>query len=393
MEGNENINTNAEDNLKEVVQTDQTIPSIPKPLKKKKKGVIRWLIRSWLGTIFFIYLFSVLFRWLVIEAYTIPSPSMEGTLMTGDFILVSKFHYGARTFSTPLHIPLTHQKIWGTNTPSYVDWSPFPITRFPLGKVKQNDLVVFNYPLDFKHPIELKTPYIKRCVAVAGDTLEIKQAKVFVNSQEIKNIPQKQFHYYVSTDYEISDLFFQKYGIREYSSMKLERGVGYHVYTTPAKIKYFKKLSFFNKATIIPLIEGLRNPNIFPKNKEFAWNEDNFGALIVPAKGMSLPMTRLNVLLYGNLIKNFEIYGGRQHVEIKGEDLLINGSKVNEYTFQQDYFFMLGDNFHNSVDSRFWGLVPKDHIIGKAFFIWLSLDQQKNWFDGKIRWNRVGTVR
>jgi signal peptidase I len=315
---------------------------------------------------------------------------MASTLGRGDFILVSKVHYGARTPNTWLHLPLTFRKIWFTDWNSYWD---LPDLRLPIGRlwgfsaVNRGDLVVFNFPKESNYPIELRTPYIKRCVAVAGDTLSIKQLNIIINSTHEPTPLGRQYQYFVSTTSEINPNFWIKYQISEYQRVNVDSGVAYSVHTTPAKMQIFKELAFVKGIIRQQKPIENRNPEVFPQHNEFAWNEDNLGALVIPAKGMSMPMTTQNVILYAHLIRQYEIYEGRRKVEIKANRLYINGKEIKKYTFQQDYYFMIGDNFHNSMDSRYWGFVPQDHIIGKAVFIWLSLG------DSGIRWNRLGTIR
>lgn len=346
--------------------------------EKKKKSTAR----EWLDAIVFAVIAATIIRWLFLEAFTIPTPSMEKSLLVGDFLFVSKIHYGPRTPKTPLQIPLTHQKIWGTEIPSYVDWIQLPQFRLPgLTSIKRNDVVVFNYPAEDEHPVDLKTNYIKRCVGVPGDQLEVRDLQVHINGEPLENPPKMQFRYFIYTNEIINDRVFRKYDISEFS---LQRG-GYLVYTTPETAEEFRNLAFVDDVKVMKMPQDQVNPRIFPDATMFSWNEDFFGPLTIPAEGANVPMTPENVAMYGEMITYYE---GHDDVNIENGVLFIDGQKVENYTFNQDYYFMMGDNRHNSEDSRFWGFVPADHVVGKAFFIWLSLDPDQN-FISKVRWNRL----
>lgn len=363
-------------------------PTLPtETVSTSRSKSTKW--RVW-KDIFWLFLIAILFRWIVLEPYTIPTASMEGTLWRGDFILVSKWHYGARTPNTWLQMPLTFRKIWFTAWDSYVDFpeARLPITRLPaLAPVKRGDLVVFNYPKELSYPIELRTPYIKRCVAVAGDTLQIVAGKVQVNGQETPKIPTRKYRYFIQSTAKIADNFFKKNHLEDYKTVKIDVGFGYMIDATRQEIEALGKLPEVKQIIMQSQPVAQRQSDIFPQNGLKDWNEDNFGALIVPRKGMTVQMSAHHLALYGQLIKDHEIYGTHKRVEIKNNQLYLDGRKVKQYTFQQDYFFMLGDNFHNSADSRFWGFVPQDHLIGKAFYVCFSLAPDKT-----IRWDRIGSV-
>jgi len=348
----------------------------------KKEKVKKTPVREWFDAIVFAVIAATIIRWLFLEAFTIPTASMEKSLLVGDFLFVSKVHYGARTPKTPLQLPLTHQTIWGTKIPSYVDWIQLPQFRIPgFSKIKRNDVVVFNYPPEFEHPVDLKTNYIKRCIAVPGDVVEVKDTQVIVNGEIFENPPKMQFRYYIFTDEVINDRVFKKYDISEYYRSQ----GGYYVMTNPKKAEELKGLAFIKDAILTKNSEEQVNPRIYPNANVFPWNEDYFGPLEIPEKGQTIDINENNLSKYGDVIRYYE---GNDEVEINNKILTIDGSEVSTYTFKQNYYFMMGDNRHNSEDSRFWGFVPEDHVVGKALFIWLSLDKNES-FINKVRWSRL----
>lgn len=339
--------------------------------------------REWVDAIVFAVIAATIIRWLLLEAFTIPTPSMEKSLLVGDFLFVSKVHYGARTPKTPLQMPLTHQKIWGTDIPSYVDWIQLPQYRLPgLTTVKNNDVVVFNFPPESEYPTDLKTNYIKRCIGIPGDRVEVRDLQVYVNGKPAENPEKIQFRYYLATDNSINERIFRKYDISDYGTAQ----GGYDVWTTPETAKLLKEQSFVKDMILYKRTPNESDARVFPhRPSKFDWNEDFFGPLLVPKEGMTLTMDDKNVILYEEIIRKYE---GNAEVKVENDKLFIDGKPVTSYTFKQDYYFMMGDNRHNSLDSRFWGFVPGDHIVGKAFVIWLSVDPQGGLVD-KIRWNRL----
>jgi signal peptidase I len=357
-------------------------------------------VQEWTDAIVFAVVAATLIRWLIMEAYTIPTPSMEKSLLVGDFLFVSKFHYGTRTTTTPLQVPLTHQKIWFTEIPSYLEWIKLPQYRLPgITKVEREDVVVFNVPPrelneNIDYPVDLKTNYIKRCVAIPGDTLRVINRQVYVNGEAEKNPPLMQFSYQVTANDEINERLLKKYKI--YDAEVIGRpgdGVIYQMFITQELADELKKLNFIREVKVATYngqdgfgtrTEKNVEANIFPDSKMFPWNGDFFGPLVIPAKGMTIQIDEETLTTYGNTIQE---YDHNNDVRIENGKLYIDGAEVTEYTFKQNYYFMMGDNRHNSLDSRYWGFVPEDHIVGKAFFIWLSIDRNAD-FTGKIRWNR-----
>jgi signal peptidase I len=371
--------------------------------KSEKKEVKKSALREWWDAILFAVVAATLIRWLIMEAYTIPTPSMENSLLVGDFLFVSKFHYGTRTPRTPLQIPLTHQKIWFTNIPSYIPAIQLPTFRLPgITSVKNNDVVVFNVPrieennygnynektwIDY--PVDLKTNYIKRCVAIGGDVLEIKDKQLFINGRQAENAPEMRFKYQVVSKDEINKRNIEALGLDEddYSN------AGHADDANPSHTYYIMKLSEakMNEVKSLPYIlsveraqDGMESER-FPFSKyTSSWTGSNYGPLTIPKEGMKIQINDSTLSIYGFTIKAYE---NLKDVKIDGTKLIIDGKEVTEYTFNQNYYFMMGDNRDDSLDSRYWGFVPADHIVGKGFFIWLSLDKYGSFID-KIRWNR-----
>ncbi|GAA3998892.1 signal peptidase I [Hymenobacter fastidiosus] len=373
-------------------------PSSP---QQKPKG----FLREWGDAILFAVVAATLIRWATFEAYTIPTPSMEDSLLVGDYLFVSKLHYGPRTPQTPLQLPLTHQTVWGTSIPSYSDALQLPSYRLPgFSEVKRNDVVVFNVPFENQHPADLRTNYIKRCVAVAGDVLELKEQQVYINGKPFTHPVESQNRYFLQAAEPIRDKVFQEQGVTEYNPTGVpqprpEAMGAYVVDMTPKTAEFFRQQPYIKGVVLDKSAAGVGEADVFPNNPDYPnslpnmtgygpysrWNKDNYGPLQIPKQGQTVQLTPRNSPIYQKIILRYEHNEG---ITVKDGVILQNGKPLTSYTFKQDYFFMMGDNRHDSLDSRYWGFVPKDHIVGKAVMIWLSVDPYADFFR-KIRWSRL----
>ncbi|MEO6287726.1 MAG: signal peptidase I [Dyadobacter sp.] len=362
---------------------------------KKRKSPVR----EWFDSILFAVVAATLIRWLFFEAFTIPTPSMENSLLVGDFLFVSKLHYGTRTPKTPLQVPLTHQTIWGTNIPSYTDAIQLPQYRLPgFSDVKRGDVVVFNYPPELQHPVDLKTNYIKRCMGLPGDKLEVRDLQVFANGTAVENPVRMENEYFVATTTAVNEeKVFKENGVSEYNAYSESYNdtipsndqMGYLVFTTVEIAAKLKTYDFVKNITLVKSSKDISEPSLYPNSSLYKWNRDNYGPVTVPAKGMTVQLTPENVAMYGPVIKNYE---ENEDVVLDEKSVKVAGKAITSYTFKQDYYFMMGDNRHNSADSRYWGFVPMDHVVGKAVFVWMSIDPSPTSFFNKIRWNRLFRV-
>jgi signal peptidase I len=362
-----------------------------KDTKKKKKSPTR----EWADAIIFAVIAATLIRTLFIEAYTIPTPSMERSLLVGDFLFVSKVNYGARTPMTPIAFPFAHHTMPILGTKAYWDGIKLPYYRLPgLSDVKKGDVVVFNYPMEadspYYRPVDKRENYIKRCQGTPGDTVSLVDAQVYVNGKAAPNPPGEQTDYTITTNgMEMNPQILEDLNVSNYENIP---------FPTMTKDAAAKLKSFSNVKSVTQNIKpgGLADPfnavfpaaypkyALSPQNGAFNWNVDNYGPIIIPKKGWTVKLDSLTMPLYGRAIEIYE----NNKVQIVGKDVLINGKKADSYTFKMNYYWMMGDNRHDSADSRYWGFVPEDHIVGKALFIWMSWDDNASFFN-KIRWSRL----
>ncbi len=360
--------------------------------KKERKYKSRWI--EWRDSIIFAVVVATLFRWSVVEAFVIPTPSMENTLLVGDYLFVSKLHYGARTPRTPLQIPLTHQKIWGTEIPSYLDWIELPSYRLPgISAVKREDVVVFNVPGvaendGLEHPVDLKTFYVKRCVGLPGDVLNLHKGQLRVNNVALRHYPGMKYRYKVVARSPINPRNLERLALDPndyyYLGMPGDQAAVYAMFLTDEQADGLRRLPYIS--TVHETVATAPESDIFP-SATMGWNVDEYGPITIPAKGLTIPVNDSTLALYGTTITDFE---GHEDAEVNNGALAIDGQEVSTYTFRQNYYFMMGDNRNNSLDSRYWGFVPEDHIVGKALFIWFSWDEYGDFWN-KIRWKRIFT--
>jgi signal peptidase I len=366
------------------------------PNKKKKSAT-----REWVDAIVFAVIAATLIRTFFIEAYVIPTPSMERSLLVGDFLFVSKVNYGARTPMTPIAFPFAHHTMPLIGTKAYWDGVKLPYYRLPgLSDVKKGDVVVFNYPMDadspFYRPVDKRENFIKRCQGTPGDTLSVVDAQVYVNRKAMPSPPESQIEYdYTTTGIDLNPQVFEDLHISTYEGST-------HRTMTNGAAAILRGYTGIKSLTPHLSPKGVTDPTyaVYPTNPnhpvgppnlmlngrqpDYKWNIDNYGPIIIPKKGWTVKLDSMTYPLYIRAITVYE----NNKVKVVGNDIFINGKKTDTYTFKLNYYWMMGDNRHDSDDSRFWGFVPEDHIVGKALFIWMSWDENASFFS-KIRWSRL----
>lgn len=341
--------------------------------------------REWIDAIAFAVVAATLIRTFFIEAYTIPTPSMEKSLLVGDFLFVSKVNYGARAPITPISFPFAHNTMPFIGTKSYIEWPSMPYFRLPgFQKIKNNDVVVFNYPNEDGRPMDKKENYIKRCLGIAGDSLAVIDQQVFVNGVAAENPPKMQYRYYVQTDGTFDNRLAKRHDITE-GSRTSEHG-DFDMILTNAAVEDLKNQSWVKRVDNTLQAKGVGAHYIFPFRETLGWNVDNFGPIYIPKAGDMVKLDTVTYYIYERAIK---VYENNPTLVMRNKKVYLNDKEITTYTFKQNYYFMMGDNRHNSADSRFWGFVPEDHIVGKALFTWMSLDPNETNLFKKIRWNRL----
>lgn len=355
-----------------------------------------------LGSLSFAVVVATLVHTYFIQPYTIPTSSLEKSLLVGDFLFVSKFHYGARTPMTPIAAPMVHDTLPIIKTKSYLAKPSLPYFRFPaLQKIERNDIVVFNWPADtlfhmykaadkrYDKPIDKKTNYVKRCTAIPGDKIEIRDGIIFINGKE-SILPERakpQYSYKVAWDGKTPvDLDYIKKELNITDAFgQIAKDTLIFSALPQASVDRLKNIPGLTKVERI--IHKETDKSIFPGTKD--WNVDNLGPIYIPEAGKSVELNKETLPFYKKVIGEYE----GNDLKVNGDEIRINGQIATSYTFKQDYYWMMGDNRHNSLDSRYWGFVPADHIVGKPIFIWMSIDGIndgiKNW---SIRWERLFTT-
>lgn len=358
-----------------------------------------------ISSLLFAIIVATIVHTYFIQPYTIPTSSLEKSLLVGDFLFVSKMNYGARVPMTTVAMPMVHDTIPLTKKKSYLNWPQLPYLRFPgFQTIERTDIVVFNWPTDTVYkfrdhsglrvdkPIDKKSNYVKRCVGIPGDSLAIKDGIIFINGKELI-LPERakpQFSYKIVLDGKTPINFEALFrdmditdGINYISQQKDTIGIAALTFANAERLK--------NVPGIVNVIRNVSHTpetgqyGVFPHTK--LWNRDNYGPIYIPQKGKTVTINLQSLPFYQTIITDYE----NNTLEVEGNKILINGQVATTYTFKQDYYWMMGDNRHNSEDSRYWGYVPENHIVGKPIFIWLSWDTNGAGLN-KIRWDRVFTT-
>ena len=414
---------------------------IPWGAWKKTNNPTLKSIYDWIDDIIFALVAVYFINLFIFQNYQIPSSSLEKSLLVGDYLFVSKVSYGPRVPNTPLSFPLVQNTLPILNCKSYLDWPSWDYKRVAgLGQIQRNDIVVFNFPAGdtvatlhpnpdyytlvqmygreavrmnkqafgeiIYRPVDKRENYVKRCVGLPGDSLSIRNNQVYINGKAAQNPKNMQLNYFVETETPLTETMFRNWGVSRDDYMPYGQpctvtdpetlsflgfqpnangayNLVYRFPMTEAMVAQVKKLPSVKKVIVEPEIIG--GTMYYPVDYDNGWTRDNYGPIWIPKRGATIELTPENLALYRRCIKNYE------HNELEEKDgvVYINGEKATTYTFQYDYYWMMGDNRHNSADSRSWGFVPEDHIVGKPIMIWLSLDKDRSLFDGGIRWNRL----
>lgn len=355
-----------------------------------------------ISSLLFAIIVATLVHTYFLQPYTIPTSSLEKSLLVGDFLFVSKMNYGARVPMTTVALPMVHDSIPLTKKKSYLSWPQLPYFRFPaFQKIKNCDIVVFNWPVDTVYkfrdnsgrradkPIDKKSNYVKRCVGIPGDSLQIKDGIIYINGKLLA-LPERakpQYSYKIALDGKTPidfEYLFKDMNVTDGAGFTSEsRDTLFASALTTESVERLKNVPGITAVTR-EIAKGVEN-GIFPHINK--WNRDNFGPIYIPKAGKTVELNFVTLPFYSHIITEYE----KNKLEVKGSDFFINGIKTKSYTFKQDYFWMMGDNRHNSEDSRYWGYVPENHIVGKPVFIWMSWDTNGKGL-GKIRWERLFTT-
>ena len=366
---------------------------------------------EWVSSILFAVVAATIVHTYVMQPFTIPTSSLEKTLLVGDFLFVSKFHYGARTPMTAVAFPMVHDTIPILKSKSYLKDLQIPYFRFPgFQKIKQNDIVVFSWPpdtltnitnprskVDIK-PLDKKSNYVKRCVGLPGDSLEVRDGYVYINGtkNELPGRAKLQFGYAFRTENPLNPSFAaEQYDITDLYPM--DNPPSYRVFRammTDASYERFKNYPGMDTIFKTTAKKDVSDLSTFPQSPYYQWNTDYFGAMYIPKAGASVAITAETLPLYRRIIEVYE--GSEMGIENKisqsGTQVLLNGNPLTSYTFKLDYYWLMGDNRNNSQDARMWGFVPFTHVVGKPVLVWMSWNSNAKGIMNKIRWERLFTT-
>lgn len=405
---------------------------IPWTWWKKSENKTVLAVMGWVDAIVFALVAVYFINTYLFQNYQIPTSSLEKSLLVGDFLFVSKASYGPRVPNTPLSFPLVQHTFPILNTKSYIEKPQWEYKRLKgFDQIERNDIVVFNFPTGdtvavkqqnpdyytwcyyrgrdavnndknffgeiIYRPVDRRENYVKRCVAVAGDWFELKDNQAYINGEKQEGISGIQLNYYVQTDgTRLSDDVLTKIGVSKDDRMLLNNqqnadlisymglDMSLPVYHFPLTEEMRLKLQRLKGVTSMKVEPSVLGGEVFPLGGGKKWDRDNFGPIWIPKKGSKLVLNEYNFPIYERIIRVYE----HNKLEVKDGVYYINDVPATSYQFKMDYYWMMGDNRHNSADSRYWGFVPEDHVVGRPVLVWLSLDKDKSWFGGKIRWNR-----
>jgi signal peptidase I len=355
---------------------------------------------EWVSSIVFAIVAATLVHTYIMQPYTIPTSSLEKSLLVGDFLFVSKFHFGARTPMTTVAAPMVHDSIPFIKTKSYLNKPQLPYFRIPgFQDIKRNEIVVFNWPVDtvrffrdqsnihIDKPIDKKSNYVKRCVGIPGDSLEIRDGYIYINGEktQLPDRAKPQYMHKVVTDgQQLSATTLKRYNVTEGNFY----GDFYMLNLTDKNAAKLKNNPLVKSVTKQIEPKGNYDSSFFPHSDQFNWSADNYGPIYIPEEGKTVELNSQSLPFYKRIIEVYE----KNNLTVNGDEIFINGKLATTYTFKQNYYWMMGDNRHNSEDARFWGYVPFDHIVGKPVFIWFSWDSNEQGIGNKIRWERVFTT-